>query len=98
MGVLKSRKERAEERLKALEERRAKLNARIQRERAKLSQAERKRDTRRKILVGATILKKVEEGAFSEEKLLRLLDEHLEREDDRALFGLKAQEDQKQTP
>lgn len=48
----------------------------------------RRDETRRKILIGATILAKIERGEFEEKKLRAMLDEALTRKDDRALFGL----------
>ena len=48
----------------------------------------RRDETRRKILIGATILAKIERGEFEEKKLRAMLDEALIRKDDRALFGL----------
>ena len=48
----------------------------------------RRKDTRRKVLVGAVILSRVERGEWPRDKLLALLDSHLTRTDDRALFGL----------
>ena len=54
--------------------------------------AERKRqrsdETRRKILVGAVILAKVERGEWPQERLRELMDQALTRADDRALFKL----------
>ena len=52
------------------------------------SQRERKADTRRKILVGAIVLAKVEQGVLTESQLRQWLDGALKRVDDRALFGL----------
>ena len=52
------------------------------------SQAERKRETRRKILVGAMVLDQVERGKWPEKSLKAALDRFLEREQDRALFEL----------
>ena len=49
---------------------------------------ERAKDTRRKILVGAAILAKVERGEWPRDKLLTMLDSALTRSDDRALFSL----------
>lgn len=49
---------------------------------------ERAKDTRRKILVGAAILTKVERGEWPRDKLLAMLDSALTRADDRALFNL----------
>jgi hypothetical protein len=48
----------------------------------------RRDETRRKILIGATILAKIERGEFDEKKLRAMLDEALTRSDDRKLFGL----------
>lgn len=58
------------------------------RRRAAEQKLSRRQDTRRKVLVGAVILTKVERGEWPRDKLLALLDEHLARDDDRALFGL----------
>ena len=58
------------------------------RKRAAESKLRRSQDTRRKILVGAAILGKVERGEWPREKLLALLDATLTRADDRALFDL----------
>lgn len=49
---------------------------------------QRAEDTRRKILVGAAILAKVDRGEWPREKLLVMLDAFLTRADDRALFDL----------
>lgn len=45
-------------------------------------------DTRRKILVGAAVLSKVENGVWKESQLHELLNGYLNRADDKALFGL----------
>jgi hypothetical protein len=58
------------------------------RKRALITKEERSKDTRRKILVGAAILTKVERGEWPKEKLLNMLDLALTRPDDRALFDL----------
>ena len=60
------------------------------RKRALEAKEKRAQDTRRKILVGATILAKVERGEWPQDKLLKMLDTALTRTDDRALFGLHA--------
>ncbi len=46
-------------------------------------------DVRRKILVGAAILAKVERGEWPESRLLELMDKELTRAHDRELFGLQ---------
>ncbi|MCG9057315.1 mobilization protein [Laribacter hongkongensis] len=85
-----------------VDERIAALEAKLKQEKAKkqqiearkrASEAKKKRsdDTRRKILVGAAILAKVEHGEWPKDKLLGMLDATLTRADDRALFDLLAQ-------
>ncbi len=84
-----------------LDERIAALEAKLRQEKAKKQQIEARRrtmeskkkrseDTRRKILVGALILDRVERGEWPQEKLRAMLDAALTRDDDRALFGLPA--------
>ncbi len=81
-----------DERIAALEtklkQERAKKQQIEARKRAAESRAKRSQDTRRKILVGAAILAKVQRGEWPQDKLLALLDASLTRTDDRALFGL----------
>jgi hypothetical protein len=81
-----------EERIAALETKLKQEKAKKQkieaRKRAVESKAKRSIDTRRKILVGAAILSKVERGEWSQDKLLAMLDAALTRPDDRALFEL----------
>ena len=48
----------------------------------------RKDDTRRKILIGATVLARIEAHHLDHAELQAWLDAHLTREDDRALFDL----------
>lgn len=72
--------------LKALEQKA------VARERAQNSARERKNDTRRKILVGAIVLARVEQGRLPQAELRAWLDEALTRPDDRALFDLPAGE------
>lgn len=83
----------------SIEERIATLEAKLKQEKAKKQRIEarqraveskkkRSDDTRRKILVGAAILAKVERGEWPQDKLLAMLDAALTRADDRALFDL----------
>jgi hypothetical protein len=74
-----------EEKLKQLKVRHQRIEAR---KKAIESKRERKADTRRKILIGAIIMAKVEQEVMDEKLLRRWLDEALTRSDDRALFGL----------
>jgi hypothetical protein len=75
-----------------LEEKLRQLRAREQaveaRRRGLESRRARKADTRRKILVGAVVLARVERGEIAEAELRRWLDQGLTRDDDRALFAL----------
>jgi hypothetical protein len=79
-------------RISALEERLKQLKARQQRlelrRRTLESRKARKADTRRKILVGAIVLAKVEQGELQQALLRKWLTESLSRADDRALFDL----------
>ena len=76
------------DRMRKLEEQRARINAEIQRVRSRESQEERKRETRRKILAGAMVLDRVARGDLSEKLFKADMDRFLEREQDRALFDL----------
>ncbi len=51
---------------------------------------ERKRNTRRKILIGELIMAKVKEGQMDSVQLHNWLDQGLAHSDDRALFDLSA--------
>ena len=83
-----------DERIAALETKLKQEKAKKQqieaRKRAALAKVSRQQDTRRKILVGAAILAKVERGEWPKDKLLAMLDVALTRADDRALFDLQA--------
>ncbi len=84
--------EKVRSRLQTLEDRLARLRSEKSRLLARASQAERKRDTRRKILIGGAVLAAIEhEGVpriLSAEDLLRWLDGRLTRPHDRAVFDL----------
>jgi hypothetical protein len=77
--------ERLEERLKQLKAREARQQAR---RRVLSSRRERKDDTRRKILVGAIVLTKVQQGVLDQALLTHWLEGALTRPEDRALFEL----------
>ena len=74
-----------EEKLKLLKLRAQRIEARRKSIEGK---RERKADTRRKILVGAVVMAKVEQKVMDETVLRGWLDQALTRADDRALFGL----------
>ena len=81
--------EQEREKLQAeLDARKAKLDARTRRVRSRLSARERKTDTRRKILVGAMMLKLADQYPKTKDFMLRNLNEFLEHPRDRALFDL----------
>lgn len=75
-------------RLAKLEERRKQIDAQIQQIKAREQQQERKRDTRRKVLIGAAVLEQVKSGRWPEERLHTMMDEFLTQDWDRQLFGL----------
>ena len=86
--------EQIQSRIQSLDERLARLRARRERLLARAGHAERKRDTRRKILIGGAVLAAIEhEGVPSMQsaaELRRWLDARLARSHDRAVFGLNA--------
>ena len=73
-----------EERLKQLK---AQKQAVISREKKKVSDQQRKDDTRRKILLGSYLIKKME-NEQDKEKILAELNEYLTEDRDRKLFNL----------
>ncbi len=80
------------ERIETLEDRLKQLKAKQQRiearQRTLASKRARREDTRRKILVGAVVLAKVDQGVIDQATLRGWLKGALKREDDRALFRL----------
>jgi len=82
--------------ISVLEEKLRQLKAREQaaeaRRRSLESRRARKADTRRKILVGAIVLAKVERGDIPQADLMSWLDAALTRDDDRGLFGFRSSE------
>lgn len=71
-----------------LEQRKNALERRLQIARTRLKNEERKKDTRRKILVGAMLLAKAQEDLEAQSALIRQLDGYLTAQRDRELFGL----------
>ena len=88
---LEQRIAKQEERLKQQEERLKQLKAQKQakdaREKKKQSEQHRKEDTRRKILLGSYLLKKME-NEVNKEKILAELNDYLTENRDRQLFDL----------
>ena len=87
-----SQSERVRARLRVLEERLARLRNAKEKLEARASQAERKRTTRRKIVIGGTVLAAIEHEGVpqmqTEADLQRWLDIQLTRPHDRAVFDL----------
>jgi hypothetical protein len=81
-----------DEQISTLEEKLKQLKLKHQRTEARRkaieTKRERKADTRRKILIGAVVLAKIEQKVMDEKLLREWLDQALTRNDDRALFGL----------
>lgn len=68
--------------------RRDQITAQIQALKAREQTTERKRDTRRKVLIDAAVMERVKNGKWPEERLLAMMDEFLTKDLDRQLFGL----------
>ena len=73
-------------RLEQLLKKQEELKAQIRKEKNKLSQQERKLDTRRKILLGALMMDMMKKGELDEKKIMKRLDGFLSRNTDRKLF------------
>ncbi len=76
-------------RLEQLKQQREKLAKQIRREETKLRGEDRRKDTRRKILVGAILMTEAEKNSELQGTINTLLRAKLTRNDDRALFGLE---------
>ena len=87
-----SHPEKVRARIQTLDDRLARLRAERERLAARANQAERRRDTRRKIVIGGTVLAAVEHegvpGIRSRDELIRWLDGRLTRPHDRVVFDL----------
>ena len=75
-------------RIKELEQKKKQLEARIQKLKAAESAKKRKEDTRKKILLGAMVIKLIDNGYWSKEEIYQQPDEFLDKDLDRQLFGL----------
>ena len=73
------------EKLKQLKARKQAIEAR---EKSKQKEQERKDDTRRKILLGSYLIKKMNANEANKEKILSELNEYLTEDRDRQLFDL----------
>ena len=77
-----------EAQLEKLKQLKAQKQAIEARERAKQKEQDRKDDTRRKILLGSYLIKKMESNEANKEKILAELNEYLTENRDRQLFNL----------
>ena len=85
MGKLADRISALEAKLKAAKEQK---NALDQRKAAAEKKRAREADTRRKILVGAMLLARVDSGKLAEDKLIAMMKDFLTKPQDLELFGL----------
>ena len=79
---------RIEAQLEKLKQLKAQKQAIEARESTKKKEQERKDDTRRKILLGSYLIKKMQANEANKEKILADLNEYLTEDRDRKLFGL----------
>lgn len=85
MATIEEQIEQAKQRVKQLEVRKQKIEAR---KLHLLIKGKRSDDTRRKILAGALVLDMMEKDEAARKRFFERLDKYLKRADDRALFGL----------
>ena len=76
----------ASSKLEKLLEKQRQLEAQISQITAREKEEERKKDTRRKILIGGAVLASFRRGDFPKDRLITLLDKRLTSDRDRALF------------
>ena len=84
IDALNDKIQKQQERLKQLKAQKLALEAK---EKKRIAEQQRKEDTRKKILLGAYLLKKMENEA-NKEKILTELNEYLTEDRDRKLFDL----------
>lgn len=77
-----------DEKIAELEAKRGQIDALIQKHKARARVEERKRDTRRKIIAGALALEHASLDPAFRAAMHKLIDEHVTRDGDRALFDL----------
>ncbi|ACB54632.1 50S ribosomal protein L7/L12-like protein (plasmid) [Crocosphaera subtropica ATCC 51142] len=83
--------------LEKLLEQREKINARIQKARARETAQKRKEDTRRKILLGALVIEMMDKGELDDGVIMKRLEGFLTRDIDRKLFDFPVQGDSDST-
>ena len=77
-----------EAQLEKLKQLKASKQAIEARETSKQKEQERKDDTRRKILLGSYLIKKMQDNPVNKDKILAELNDYLTEDRDRQLFGL----------
>jgi hypothetical protein len=87
--ILEEISQRIEVKKATLEQLTARKNAILTRQRHKATSAERKLDTRKKVLVGATILELANKREDVKKWLDDVLEKNLTKENDRKIFGLE---------
>ena len=80
------------EKLEKMKQQQVQLQARINTEIQKEIQKRRKLETRKKIIIGGTLLAMVKSGELSQERLDNMLNKNIASERDRRLLGLEIQE------
>lgn len=75
-------------RLEKLEQQKRDIERKINEIKAKQNAAERKLETRKKVLLGALIMQQINDGKISQNDILAQLNDFLIRDADRQLFGL----------
>lgn len=78
------------DKLAELLEKETQIKAQIQALKARETEQERKKDARRKILIGGAVLAKVKRGEWHQNQLHDLLNSELKADRDRVLFDLPA--------
>lgn len=94
MATIQEQIDQAKQRVKQLEVRKQKIEAR---KLNLLIKGKRSDDTRRKILAGALVLDMMERDEATRNRFLERLDKYLKRVDDRALFNLNPLPTESQT-
>ena len=83
--TLEQKIEQQEQKLKQLKAQKQAVEAR---EKKRVAEQQRKDDTRRKILLGSYLIKKMQANEANKEKILAELNEYLTEDRDRKLFNL----------
>jgi len=77
-----------EQKLAELEKKLSQTKAQIQKQKSHVKSIERRKDTRRKVIAGALALEHMAHDNQFAEQMRQLINQHVERPEDRALFDL----------